>query len=89
MLSFAIGAVLLAVPALWWAFVRETTIVFPHALAETVESESFRRWLGEEATWLIWGRDRQGRYYAVVPGSLAARRFRDKVRALHDSEPPA
>ena len=79
-IAFAAMAVLPALALLWWALLRRTTTVIPHALTETVESEDFRKWLGEDSSWILWGRDEEGRYYAVTPGALAGRRIRRKTR---------
>ena len=86
--SFALAAmaIVLALPVLWWAFFRPTTIVLPHALTQAVESEGFRRWLGEDSTWLLWGRDEEGRYYAITFGGLAARRLRRKADEFQEPD---
>ena len=85
MLTYLIGGILAlsALAALWWAFVRQTTVVIPMTLFETVETQEFREWLGEKPRWMIWGRNEDGCYYAITFGTVAARQIRNKAIELH------
>jgi hypothetical protein len=81
--AVAVLAIPAALFALWWGFVRQSRVVIPMALLDTVETEAFRAWLNGKARWLLWGRDEDGRYYAITFGRLAACRIRNKAVELH------
>jgi hypothetical protein len=72
-------AILLGV---WWARFHLTKVLIPHELTNAVESEGFRVWLGECGCWRIWGRDPDGRYYAIARGWLGARAILKKAKSL-------
>lgn len=82
----AIGAAMLGLfvfgCAVYLAFLRPTKIVFPPELTPAIESEAFRRWLGEQPQkedWFLLGRDLDGRFFLSVIGSVAARRLRKRA----------
>jgi hypothetical protein len=85
MLVLSILALLFISAVPWWAFVHPAKIILPESLNQAVETEAFRDWLGEQSNWLVWGRQLDGKYYALTKGKLAARKLQKKAESYSNS----
>jgi hypothetical protein len=74
-----IAALFLTLGAIVWILIRPTKVAFPETLNEWLGSEEFRTWLGEDDHWVLWGRESDGRYFAIAKGYLGARHIRKKA----------
>ncbi len=77
----AIGAAVAVIAVIFWFYFRQVKILVPFEVAET---EAFREKLDDVPGTMIWGRDDDGQYYAIVWGAEAARTLR-RLIAEHSS----